>query len=176
VTDDELLTPEMRACIGSATPTIELPDEISASDVRRFVNVTGETNPIYRDEAYAKRLGYERCVVPQLFVVAQFFRPRELPDGSMVRIGIDWPQLALPPEYTNTRNGGQEYAFYRPVYVGDRLTVQARLTDLYVRRGRLGIPVIYVVSETVIRNQHGDLVVREVSTTAKLPARPAKAS
>jgi len=172
---DYLITDEMRACIGSTTPVLQLPDEISSSDVRRFVDVIGETNPIYRDEAYARRFGYKRCVVPPLFVVV-LFRALEDPEGKIERIGIDWPGLKLPPSYTNTRNAGQVYDWLRPVYVGDRLTVAVRLKDFYVRRGRAGIPVIYQVSETEIRNQDGELVVRQINTDAKLPAPSAKAT
>jgi len=168
--DQALITAEMRACIGSTTAALTLPDAISSSDVRHFVDVIGETNPIYRDEAYAQRNGYERCVVPPLFVVI-LFRSIQDPEGKVARFGIDWPGLVLPAAYRNTRNAGQEYTWLRPVYVGDRLSVQIRLTDMYVKRGRAGIPVIYLVSETEIRNQHGELVVRQVNTDAKLPAR-----
>ncbi len=167
--DEQLITPAMRACIGSTTPAVALPDPIASSDVRRFVDVVGETNPIYRDEAYAQRYGYRTCVVPPLFVVI-LFRSIQDPSGDGARFGIDWPGFVLPEPYRNTRNAGQEYTWLRPVYVGDRLTVQIRLSDVYVRRGRAGVPVIYVVSETEIRNQHGELVVRQVNTDAKLPA------
>jgi acyl dehydratase len=168
--DQQIITPAMRACIGSTTAAVPLPDPISSSDVRRFVDVIGETNPIYRDEAYARRHGYKGCVVPPLFVVI-LFRSIQDPEGKVARFGIDWPGFALPPPYTNTRNAGQEYTWLRPVYVGDRLTVQIRLTDMYVRRGRAGFPVLYLVSEYEIRNQDGDLVVKQINTDAKLPAK-----
>ncbi len=168
--DQQIITPAMRACIGSTTAAVPLPDPISSSDVRRFVDVIGETNPIYRDEAYARRHGYKGCVVPPLFVVIMF-RSIQDPEEKVARFGIDWPGFTLPPPYTNTRNAGQEYTWLRPVYVGDRLTVQIRLTDMYVRRGRAGFPVLYLVSEYEIRNQHGELVVRQVNTDAKLPAK-----
>ena len=167
--DRGLVTAEMRACIGSTTAAVMLPDPISSSDVRRFVDVIGETNPIYRDEAYAQGYGYRTCVVPPLFVVIAF-RSIQDPAANGARFGIDWPGFVLPEPYRNTRNAGQEYTWLQPVYVGDRLTVQIRLSDVYVRRGRAGIPVIYVVSETEIRNQHGEVVVRQVNTDAKLPA------
>jgi acyl dehydratase len=168
--DQQIITGAMRACIGSTTAAVPLPDPIGSSDVRRFVDVVGETNPIYRDEAYARRHGYKGCVVPPLFVVI-LFRSIGDPAGKGARFGIDWPGFTLPPPYTNTRNAGQEYTFLRPVYVGDRLTVQIRLTDMYVRRGRAGFPVLYVVSEYEIRNQDGELVVRQINTDAKLPAK-----
>jgi len=168
VADADLITAEMRACLGSTTPALELPEEISASDVRHYVSVVGETNPIYHDAAYARRFGYKNIVVPPIFVVI-LFRRLQSPDGKDSRVGIDWPGFELPPLYRNTRNAGQVYNWLRPVYVGDRLTVQAKLTDVYVRRGRRGIPVIYVVSELELRNQDGQVVLRQVNTDAKLP-------
>ena len=171
-----LITEKMRAAIGTATAPLAFPDAISDSDVRRFISVIGETNPIYHDAAYAQRLGYRGRVVPPIYVVALLFRRFTFPDGSASRVGIDWPQLRLPPGYTNTRNAGQEYTWFQPVYVGDQLTVAARLSDIFVRRGRAGIPAIYLVSETEIHNQAGARVVLQTSTNVKLPAAPAKAS
>lgn len=168
VSDLDLITAEMRACIGSTTPVLTLPEEISASDVRHFVSVIGETNPIYRDAAYAQRHGYKGVVVPPIFVVILFRRLQD-PEGKVNRIGIDWPGFQLPPLYRNTRNAGQKYTWLRPVYVGDRLSIQVRLTDMYVKRGRRDIPVIYVVSELELRNQDGEVVLRQINTDAKLP-------
>lgn len=163
---DGLITREMRACIGTTTPALELPEEIGATEVRRFIDLIGETNPLYRDQEYAKSLGHQRRVVPML--VVQLFRRLDDAEGD-TRRSTDWPGLTLPENYTNTRNAGHEFTWLRPVYVGDRLTLQSRLTDMYVRRGRRGVPVIYLVRETEIRNQNGEAVVRQTSTTARLP-------
>lgn len=167
--DEQLITDAMRACIGTTKPAVELPEEIGASDVRRFLEVVGETNPIYWDEAYARRLGYQGRVVPPMLVV-QFFRRVEDPENA----SRGWPGLSFPPSYTNVRNAGHQFTWLRPVYVGDRLTLQQKLTDIYVRTGRLGVPVIYVASETEIRRANGEPVVLQKSTTAHLPAGPAR--
>ena len=173
VESEELITEQMRTCIGSTTPPRELPEEISASDVRRFLEVVGETNPVYRDDAFARKFGYRGRIVPPMLVV-QFFRrlEDEEQDGQD---RPDWPGLVLPPNYTNTRNAGHEFNWLRPVYVGDRLTLQQRFKDIYVRQGRTGVAVIYLVRETEIRNQNDDPVLRQTSTTAKLPAATVKA-
>lgn len=169
---ESLITADMRACIGSSTPPMELPEEISASDVRHFVSVIGETNPIYRDAAYAKRMGYKGVVVPPIFVVVLF---RRIQEGDQ-RIGIDWPGLVLPEAFRNTRNAGQVYRWMRPVYVGDRLTVTTRLTDLLARRTRDGRPMILVVTEYEIHNQLGELILRQTNHDAKLALTEYKAS
>src|ERR1017187_459252 len=113
----DLITDDMRACIGSTTPVLWIPEEVSASDVRHFVSVIGETNPIYRDAEYARRHGYKGVVVPPIFVVILFRRLQD-PEGNAARMGIDWPGFTLPALYRNTRNAGQDYNFYRPLYVG----------------------------------------------------------
>ncbi|HEV8020344.1 MAG TPA: MaoC family dehydratase N-terminal domain-containing protein [Candidatus Lustribacter sp.] len=167
---ESLITPDMRACLGSVTKPMELPEEISASDVRHFVSVIGETNPIYRDAAYAKRMGYKGVVVPPIFVVVLFRRLQD-PEGE-TRVGIDWPGLKMPAGFTNTRNAGQVYKWIRPVYVGDRLTIQMRLTDFLARRTRDGRPMILVVTEYELHNQDGDLILLQTNHDAKL--QPAK--
>jgi acyl dehydratase len=135
VVDDieSLITDEMRACIGFTTQPLEIPEEISASDVRHFVSVIGETNPIYRDAAYARSMGYNGVVVPPIFVVI-LFRRIQVPVGQ--RPGLDWGPLQLPPSFKNTRNAGQVYEWLRPVYVGDRLTVTTKLVDLLAPHAR----------------------------------------
>jgi len=171
---DALISDDMRACLGQSTPPLELPEEISASDVRHFVSVIGETNPIYRDAEYAHRMGYKGQVVPPIFVVVLFRRLQD-PEGEK-RIGIDWPGLTLPEAFRNTRNAGQVYKWLRPVYVGDRLTVTTRLSDLLARRTRDGRPMILVVTEYEIHNQLGEVILRQTNHDAKLSLTAFKAS
>jgi acyl dehydratase len=175
VVDDleALITDEMRACIGFTTEPLSIPEEISASDVRHFVSVIGETNPIYQDAAYAQRMGYKGVVVPPIFVVI-LFRRIQVPIGK--RPGLDWGDLKLPPGFSNTRNAGQVYTWVRPVYVGDTLTVTTRLIDLLARRTRDGRPMILIVSEFEVRNQHGEVVQRQLNHDAKLELTSFKAS
>ena len=80
-----------------------------------------------------------------------------------------WSGLKFPPGYTSTRNAGQEVEWIAPVYLGDRLTFQSELTDIYVREGRSGV-IIFTKHQTEIRNQEGVLVARTTSTSAKLHA------
>jgi acyl dehydratase len=177
----DLITPAMRACIGTTTEAVPLPEEIGASDVRRFCDVIGETNSIYWDDAAAQKAGYRRRVVPPMLVV-QFFRRVDDDAEGQERAGVSWPGLELPPEFTNTRNAGHRFEWLKPVYVGDQLVLQQKLTDIFVKTGRAGLPIIFLKRETEIRNQDGEVVVRQTSTTARLPegsvsgAKPAPAS
>jgi acyl dehydratase len=162
--NDGLVTGAMRACIGTSMPAIRAPEEIGATEVRRYLEVVGDTNPLYRDDAFARELGYAGRVVPPMLILQVLWRLLAS-DGSI----SDWPGLTFPPAYKNSRNASQEVTWLRPAYIGDRIEVQHVLKDIYVRQGRAGVPVIYVVRETQIRNQHGETLARQLATVAKLP-------
>jgi acyl dehydratase len=68
------------------------------------------------------------------------------------------------------------YKWFRPVYVGDRLTITTRLSDLLARRTRDGRPMILVVTEYEVHNQLGELVLRQTNHDAKLSLTAFKAS
>ncbi len=53
-----ILTEEVRPWIGRTTEPMLLPEEISASDVRRYVDATGDCNPLWIDDAAARAAGY----------------------------------------------------------------------------------------------------------------------
>jgi acyl dehydratase len=160
-----IVTDAMRACIGATLPKLTLPEAIYPSDVRRFLDATGDRNPLWTDDEFARRAGYKGRVVPPMLVV-QLYR-RAQPEGA--DSASIWPNLVLPEGYTDTRNAGTEIEWLDPVYIGDELTIQHRLVDIYAREGRRAL-IIYLVRDTEIRNQHGELVVTLHSSTAKLPA------
>jgi acyl dehydratase len=164
-TAETIITERMRSYIGTTMPAVPLPEAIYPSDVRRFLDATEDRNPLWLDDDFARSVGYRGRVVPPMLVI-QLYR-RTNPEGSdSVNM---WPGLVLPEGYADSRNAGAEIEWLAPVYVGDHLTFQNRLVDIYAREGRRAL-VIYLVRDTEIRNQHGELVVRVHSTTAKLPA------
>ncbi len=162
---ESLVTDEMRACIGAESPVMSLPEEISASDVRRYAEATGDNNPLWMDDEFARSVGYKGRRVPPIFILQTFRRSPEWEMGEE----SGWTGLKLPPGYTNTRNAGHEVEWIAPVYVNDKLTFKYRLVDVYARQGRTAA-VIYIKQVCEFRNQDGELVVRVTSTAAKLPA------
>lgn len=162
---ETILTPEVRAWIGKTSGALLLPEEISASDVRRFVEATGDSNRLWRDDAFARAHGYRGRVVPPIMVIEMNWRTRQ-PSGEDA--GRLWHQLPLPPEYSETRNAGLEIEWLDPVYVGDCLSVEHRIADIVARLGRRGLGV-YVTRESEFRNQVGAVVARVRQTVVKLP-------
>jgi acyl dehydratase len=164
---DTLITAEMRACIGRTSPLVPLPEEISASDVRRYVQAVGDDNPLWSDDEFARRAGYRGRRVPPLLVVELHWRTGDREPENLVE--SDWSGLVYPEGFTSYRNAGRELEWFAPVYVGDLLTFQSRLADIFVRQGRAG-PMILTKTECDVRNQDGMLVARTTVTGARLRA------
>jgi hypothetical protein len=63
-----------------------------------------------------------------------------------------------------TLHGEQEYEYLRPLRVGDRLHCQARIVEDYVKQGRRGGAMRFIVWEAEMRDAAtGELIVRERS-------------
>lgn len=160
-----LLTDELRSWIGRTFGPYPMEEEISASDVRRYVVATGDRNPLWLDAEYARSHGYAGRVVPPMMVIDLSWRMRE--EGADA--GRAWHfALPLPASYSDARNAGQEIEWLRPVYVGDRLAIQHRVVDIQVREGRAGLGV-YVTRRSDYVDQHGDVVARVQHTLVRLP-------
>jgi hypothetical protein len=61
-------------------------------------------------------------------------------------------------------HGEQEFVYARPLRIGDILTGQTRLKDRYVKKGRRGGEMTFMVYETRFVDQTGDLVVQSTKT------------
>ena len=72
-------------------------------------------------------------------------------------------QVVLDPElgldYSRVVHGEQEYVIERPLRAGDRLTATPRIADIYAKG-----PNEFLVTETVIRDERGEVVVTGLST------------
>jgi N-terminal half of MaoC dehydratase len=70
-----------------------------------------------------------------------------------------------------TVHGEQEYEYLRPVCAGDRLRCRARVVEDYVKEGKRGGRMRFVVCETEMRDAATDeLVLRERATAIEMAA------
>ena len=67
MTDSLIITPELREWIGRKTPLRQL-EIISAADVRRYVDATGDANPLWLDDDFARGAGYRSRMLPPTLV------------------------------------------------------------------------------------------------------------
>jgi len=158
-----IITPEMRACIGYASEVAVLTEKLAGSDVRRYVNATGDTNPLWLDDEYARAAGYRGRVIPPLMII-QLYRWME---GKRF---TGWEKVPVPEGYTDVRNAGQEVEWLRPLYLGEQPTVQHRVVDIVARVGRRTGVGIYLTRVSEFRNDAQEVVVSVRATSVRLPA------
>lgn len=162
---DTIITDELRGWIGRTAGPFELPEQVSESDVRRFIDATGDANLLWTDHAFARAAGYVGRVVPPMMVLELY---RRASGATGAGDGNLWRGLPLPAGYTDARNAGNEVEWVAPVYPGDRLTVEHRITDIVARQGRAGLGV-YITRQSEFRRQDGEAVVRLHATVVRLP-------
>ncbi|MGY2488964.1 MaoC family dehydratase N-terminal domain-containing protein [Cupriavidus sp. CP313] len=128
--------------IGMELPAFQATAE--AGQLRFFAKATGESNPVYFDEAAALAAGHPGIPLPPTFL---FSLEIQQPARSWrAEIGIQ-PARVL--------HGEQSFTYHRMAYAGDVLRFESRIADIYARKnGALD----FVVRETRVTNQRGEHV------------------
>jgi acyl dehydratase len=166
---ESIITPELRGWIGRKTQLTRL-EIMSASDVRRYVDATGDANPLWLDDEFARAAGYRSRLLPPTLVGWVPFSMREGDSASGADATDLRRQLPLPEDYTNVRNAGSETEWLKPAYVGEQLSTQSRIVDIVARQGRAGLG-IYITQEEQILNSQQKIVMRRRHTIAMFPAK-----
>lgn len=164
-----IITPELRGWVGRKSLLARL-ELMTASDVRRYVDATGDANLLWLDDEFARAAGYRGRLLPPTLVGWVPFSFREGAEGSGSDTTDLRRQLPLPKEYTNVRNAGSETEWVQPVYLGESLATQSCITDIVAREGRAGLG-IYVTQEEQILNSQQEIVMRRRHTVAVFPER-----
>ena len=125
---------------------------VEAGKIRLFCKAIGEENPIYLDEAAAKAAGYRTIVAPPTFATAVTNDDPE--KGGLLRLlGVDIGLIL---------HGEQHYEYHQPIHVGDKLTCQQKVVDIYDKKGGA---LWFVVSETSMKDKAGKLVAKATGIT-----------
>ncbi|MBV8774021.1 MAG: MaoC family dehydratase N-terminal domain-containing protein [Deltaproteobacteria bacterium] len=159
-----LLTDELKAWIGREA-TYTAPEEIGAASIRYFALAVGDDNPLYTDAQYAHEAGYPGTIAPPTFICEtnQYAHRQPNDDGY---IGHHWE---LPIAGCRMVRGGNDYEFFRPVLVSDRITVTWRLEDISERISSNGTPMLIVFAVASYTNQHGEPLARNRETLIYQP-------
>ncbi len=93
---------------------------ITRDDVRRFSELSGDTNPIHLDKEYAKETRYKKNIAHGLMCASYFS-------------GIFGTKLpGLGSIYVS-----QSLRFKRPIYIGDKVDVIVKITEIDINRKRI---------------------------------------
>ena len=164
---DNVITAELRAWIGRTSPLRQL-EIISVADVRRYVDATGDANPLWLDDDYARSAGYQSRILPPTLVGWVPFSFKEGTERAQSDPTDLRRQLPLPNEYTNVRNAGGETEWLQPVYLGEPLFTRSTIVDIVARQGKAGLG-IYISQEEQVLNERQELVLCRRHTLAVFP-------
>ncbi len=132
-----------RQWIGRALGTSVLP--IERTRLRFFAKAIGETDPVYLDEGAARAAGHANLPAPPTFLFAA-----ELDSGANDRMLAD---LDVP--IATILHGEQSFRYHRTACVGDVVTVDSRIADIYDRKNGA---LEFIVKESRAVNQRAELV------------------
>lgn len=108
--------------IGHALAPFSVP--VEAGRLRFFAKATGQTDPVYSDDAAAREAGYPGLLIPATFL---FCLEMEGPNPSAVRdlLGLDYRYLL---------HGEQGFRYHAMAYAGDVLTFEPRIEDIWDKK------------------------------------------
>ena len=124
-----------KALIGKETPTVVA--EVKAEETVPFAKALGDLNPLYVDEETARKSKFGGLLAPPTF-------PVTLAAGTMD------PSLFFELElnFTSIAHGEQEFEYFKPLKVGQTITIEGRIADITERQGRNGILDVVVLETT----------------------------
>lgn len=147
MTKKSAITQGMKNNIGVDSPPITY--DIEKGAIIKFAESIEDKNPIFNDDAAARRTRYGGIVAPPTFLRSAIPEP---------------PKKELQNPYSAGLDGGSEWEYFEPVRAGDRITVTNKISDMYEREGRLG-NMLFVVRETAYVNQFGVKVALQRTTS-----------
>jgi acyl dehydratase len=119
------------------------PVEVKADRIVRYCAAVGETNPLYTDEAAAKKGPYGGLIAPPSFAVT-------------FRNGRNFFQH-IPRFGKRGFDAGKDVEFAAPIRAGDKITLSSAVKEIYDKTGRTGT-MVFVVIRSTLTNQKGEVV------------------
>ena len=151
---DELITPEVRTLIGSETSPEKNRFPLSDEMAYDLADATEDPNPLYIDKAAAEASRFKGLLCPPL-ATWKDIAPSIGYFGAGQESHFDVPL----PFNSYGLNGGSDWQFLRPAYVGDWITRRFRIEDIFEKQGRSG-PLVFVVrreTQTMARALPGQI-------------------
>jgi acyl dehydratase len=131
-----------KSLVGTATAPFTV--EVEKGAIRLFTEALQDENPLYRDVAFARRMGYADVVAPPTFPTS--FRP---PQRQAWMLGLDEGRILAGEQYFN---------YERPIVAGDVLECRLHFVGIEEKQGRSGNMQL-LIQELRAVDRDGKLVV-----------------
>jgi acyl dehydratase len=146
---NKYVTDEVRKQIGMQSEARMV--EVERGAIRRFAEAIGDPNPLFNDEAAARKTRFGGMIAPPTFC-------RWL-GAAIPEIKIDMPEF-------RGLDGGSEWEYFEPIRPGDRMSVVSKIADIRESAGRLGA-MVFIMVETSYTNQFGQVCAVQRSTVIR---------
>jgi acyl dehydratase len=132
-----------KSFIGHVLPAVQW--DVEKGRLRAFARAVGETRPEYIDEGAARAAGYPSLMAPLTMLFSA-----ELDHGStqalLHTLGVDIAKIL---------HGEQSFTYHGPVFAGDVLRIEARVTDITDKKSGA---LEFITKESKATNQRGERV------------------
>ena len=124
--------------------------QASKDGIKHFVDGIGDTNPIFRDEKYAKKTKYGGIIAPPSYLYT-----------------IQWVAPGTGAAGIHGWYSGGDWEWYRPILAGDEFINVCIMRDLVEKRGRMtGGGAMFIDYDDVIYiNQKAEIAGKELHHT-----------
>ncbi len=119
---------------------------VEQGQLQFFAKATGASDKIYWDVDSAKAAGHRALPAPPTFLFSLDLLAPAKEKGVLAVLGVDIGKIL---------HGEQRFTYGKTIYAGDTITLTAKVTDAYDKKGGA---LQFVVSKTTAVNQHGDTV------------------
>ena len=142
-----LITPEVLALIGQESPPERNRFPISDEMAYDLADATEDSNLLYVDRDYAQASRFGGLLCPPLAAWKDIAPPIGFfgaGQESHFEVPLPFNSYGL--------NGGSDWQFLRPAYVGAWVTRQFRIRDIFEKQGRSG-PLVFVIRQETLTDQ-----------------------
>jgi hypothetical protein len=159
MTDKTLDCSDLDKHMGVAIQPGRIKDPIGNMDIRRWAQAMHYPNRVNYDDDFAAESRFGRIVAPQSFAVAT-------DDGH----GSAPACVGTIPD-SHLLFGGDEWWFYGPrIFAGDMITNERIPFDYVVKDTKFAGPTCFQRGDNFYRNQNGELIAKQRSTTLRYRA------
>jgi acyl dehydratase len=155
---------EIKDYIGTCTGAGVI--HVERGSVSRFAQALADDNPLYHDLRAANAGGFKAPPIPPTWTFAgNFLGARSEDQPQKINVGESGVLSKIIQQLMEggglLLHGEQEFHYHQPAQCGDVLHWESKITDIYTKESK-GSSMTFIVTETVFRNDSGELVVTEL--------------
>jgi hydroxyacyl-ACP dehydratase HTD2-like protein with hotdog domain len=165
------LSDELRVWIGRESGPVRAPGPVEWSDVRRYMNATGDHHPMWGDADPDRNPARAGTLVPPAMIL-DVLRPPAGEDDTAESGERPFPslggvagQITVPGERARL-NAGTEIEWIRPLRIGDWVMVRFKILDIRCKETQSG-PAVFITEERRYLDQAGEVIAVARQTTLR---------